>query len=305
MNKFLKYTLIFSLLFVSIFSLMVFINYIIIDFTDIDIPHNKSILLLGDSNAECGLDDKIYKSVFNFAAPAESYYYTYLKLSKILSSQQSLDTVLISFSSHNIFDNNWFLSQHHVKHNFCRYYPLMLFDDLIFILKSQTFNVVNSLYTIPLQFIKNIYRKIIGADPLLLGGFTPLELDRLDKALNDLYKGNKIKDLHLPRNAIPTNSEVLYLNKIISLCSKNNIDLIFINLPKHKALLDSRRYFYEDFKDLYYQEFSQVCYFDFSSINIDDCLFSDLVHLNKEGANHFSNFLLSNNWDIYKVDNLE
>ena len=59
----------------------------------------------------------------------------------------------------------------------------------------------------------------------MLGGFTPLELDRLDKSLNDLYKGNKIKDLHLPRNAIPTNSEVLYLNKIIALCSKNNIDL--------------------------------------------------------------------------------
>ena len=256
--------------------------------------------MLGDSAPECAINDKIFKRSVNFSAPAESYYYSYLKLKKILDNKQAIDTVFLSFSPHNIFDNTWFASRSNIQHNFCRYYPFMSRNDFRFLLESHPKSVIYSLRPIALQFLKNIFRKINGDDPLQLGGFTSLDLDRLVAALQSLESGEKIQDYRLPKDLYPTNVEIVYLNKILQLCNEKQVKLILINLPKRVELLRHKRYGMEEFQKAYNTEFSQLDYFDFSSMPMEDEMYADLLHLNKEGSSYFSNFLETSDWEIFR-----
>ena len=300
MRLFLKYISRFLLFLFTISLLIVIGNYWLIQLTSINFPSKKNLLVLGDSAPECAINDNIFKRSVNFSAPAESYYYSYLKLKKILETKQSIDTILLSFSPHNIFDNTWFESQSNIQHNFCRYYPFMNIYDFRFLLESHPQSVIYSLRPIVLQSLKNIFRKITGDNVLQLGGFTSLDLDRLEDALQSLKDGKAIKDFRLPKDLYPTNVEIVYLNKILQLCNEKQVKLILINLPKRVELLRHKRYGMEEFQKAYNTEFSQLDYFDFSSMPMEDEMYADLLHLNKEGSSYFSNFLETSDWEIFR-----
>ena len=300
MRLFLRYISRFLIFFFTIFLFIVIGNYWLIKLTPINFPSKKNILVLGDSAPECAINDKIFKKSVNFSAPAESYYYSYLKLKKILETKQAVDTVLLSFSPHNIFDNTWFASQSNIQHNFCRYYPFMSRNDFRFLLESHPKSVIYSLRPIALQFLKNIFRRVLGDNVLQIGGFTSLDLDRLEDALQSLKAGKAIKDFRLPKDLYPTNVEIVYLNKILQLCNEKQVKLILINLPKRVELLRHKRYGMEEFQKVYNTEFSQLDYFDFSSFSMEDEMYADLLHLNKKGSSYFSNFLETSGWESFK-----
>lgn len=302
MKVFLRQISRFLILLCVVFALIGTCNYWLIKLTKVNFSPDSNILVLGDSNSECAINDKVFKRSENVSAPAESYYYSYLKLEKILEYNQTIDTVLLSFSPHNTFDNTWFESKNHIKHNFCRYYPFMSVEDFNCLLKEQPQSVVYALRPIALQFLKNIFRTITNSDPLQLGGFTALGLDRLESALQSLRTGAKIKDFKLPKNFNTTTIELIYLNKIVELCRDKQVKLILINLPKHAELLSDKRYGVGEFHKLYNTRFNQIDYFDFSNFSDEDKFFSDLVHLNKVGAIYFSNFLKKGNWEEFRYD---
>jgi len=300
MKLFLKYISRFLIFLFTVFLLIIIGNYWLIQLTPINFPSKKNILILGDSNSECAINDDIFKRSTNFSAPAESYYYSYLKLKKILETKQAIDTVLLSFSPHNIFDNNWFASQNHIENNFCRYYPFMSRNDFRFLLESHPKSVIYSLRSIALQFLKNIFRKITGSHSLQLGGFTSLDLDRLEEALQSLKAGEPIKNFRLPKDLYPTNVEIAYINKIVQLCEKSQLRLILINLPKRLELLNDKRYGMEEFQIVYNTKFNQLDYFNFSSLSMEDEMYADLLHLNKQGSSYFSNFLETSGWESFR-----
>ena len=109
-----------------------------------------------------------------------------------------------------------------------------------------------------------------------LGGFTGLDLDRLEDALHSLKNGDIIKDFRLPKDLNPTNVEIAYLNKILQLCNEKQVKLMLINLPKREELLKDKRYGMKEFQNLYNIEFSQLDYFDFSSFPMEDEMLADL-----------------------------
>lgn len=61
-----------------------------------------------------------------------------------------------------------------------------------------------------------------------------------------------------------------------------------------------KRYGMEEFQKAYNTEFSQLDYFDFSSMPMEDEMYADLLHLNKEGSSYFSNFLETSDWEIFR-----
>ena len=300
MRLFFKYSSRFLIFFFTISLLIVIGNYWLIKSTPINFSSKKNILALGDSTPGCAINDRIFNRAVNFSSPAESYYYSYLKLNKILETNEYIDTVLLSFSPHNIFDNNWFASKNHIKHNFCRYYPIMSRSDFRFLLESQPKSIVYALKPIFLQFLKNIFRSVTGDNILQLGGFTSLELDRLMDALQSLKSGKAIKDYRLPKDFQTTSFEITYMNKIAQLCSEKQVRLILISLPKRIELLNHRRYGMQEFQKVYNIEFSQLDYFDFSSLPMEDEMYADLLHLNKKGSSYFSNFLETSNWESFR-----
>ena len=57
-----------------------------------------------------------------------------------------------------------------------------------------------------------------------------------------------------------------------------------------------------ELQEVYNAEFNQIDFFDFSTLDLEDKLFSDLVHLKKEGAIYFSEFLEKGNWEDFKYN---
>ena len=297
---FLKHISRFLIFICTVFLFIVIGNYWLIKSTPINFSAKKNILVLGDSTPGCAINDDIFTRSINFSSPAASYYYSYLKLNKIVETNEYIDTVLLSFSPNNIFDNNWFASQNHIKHNFCRYYPIMSRSDFRFLLDSQPKSIVYALKPIFLQFLKNIFRSVTGDNVLQLGGFTGLELDRLMDALHSLESAEEIKNYRLPKDFQTTSIEIIYLNKIAQLCSEKQVRLILINLPKRVELLSHTRYGVVEFEKVYNTDFSQFEYFDFSNLSMEDEMYADLLHLNKKGSSYFSNFLENSSWESFR-----
>lgn len=102
--------------------------------------------------------------------------------------------------------------------------------------------------------------------------------------------------------------QLKYLDKIVKLCKKENIELVFVTAPLSPAYLnlyDTYWYDYEYIKEEAYKisEKYGVKYLDYNSINKEEKLvtnkdFSDSNHLNYNGAQkiskHLANYLLLN-----------
>lgn len=300
MKLFINSFLNFSLIFLTIIFLIISLNKLIIKFTPINFSSDKNILLIGDSNSETAVNDSVFKRVVNFSSPAESYFYSYLKLNKILANNNNLDTVLLSFSPHNIFDNKWFENRNFVRHHFCRYYTIMNYSDFILVTKHHFKTIIHNFNSIILQFIKNIYRKYKGEDILKLGGFTALKTEMLEESIRSLEKKNQIINFRLPTKLDPTPIETIYLNKIYQLCDKKQVKLILINFPKRQELLNHKNYGIKEFHKFYEKNFQHINYFDFSCFSMTDNMYSDFFHLHERGALYFSKFLEKNKWEKFR-----
>ena len=292
MKIFLKHIFIFLIIFILTFSSIISLNYYLIHSEKFVINSNRHILILGDSNSQCAINDSIFKSSYNVSGSADSYFYSYLKLKKILISNQNIDTVLLSFSPHNIFDNGWLFSNDHMYSNFCKYYPLMMLDDLKVLLYGNPEGLFSSLPAISKQLVYNIIAKVrYGSIFSLYGGFWYLDRNILAEVLEKLKNDEPIPFFKIPNNFSVAESEELYLDKIISVCESKGIKLYFINLPKRKEILTFPKYGVKEFNEFYDRKYKLIDFLDFSIMNLPDDDYGDLVHLNIRGSTFFSLWL--------------
>lgn len=71
----------------------------------IDFKNNPKVLIVGDSRAANGLNPEHIMSSVNIAQGAEGVEFSYFKIMKAIESNSSIDTVLLAFSYHNLYDN--------------------------------------------------------------------------------------------------------------------------------------------------------------------------------------------------------
>ncbi len=289
MKKFIHNILLFAIIFVSVFLVIIIANYMLVKATEIIIPKHKKVLILGDSNSECAINDSIFNSVVNLSSSSDSYYYSYLKLKKIIDENQ-IDTLLLSFSPHNIFDNGWLFNESHIYSRFKLYYPLMNYYDFKFLTKNKPIAVFKAVFAVPKQTMTNFFN-VLQNKPIRYGGFKLLNRNILSEVQNKLIKGEKLPFFRIPEKLTVSEYEVLYLKKIISLCKNKKIKLILINLPKRKELLNYPRYGVKKFNNFYENYLSDTEFFDFSEIKLPDNYYADFVHLNAKGSAFFSKLL--------------
>ncbi|MDO4225628.1 MAG: hypothetical protein Q4C75_07030, partial [Bergeyella zoohelcum] len=67
---------------------------------------SKKNIIIGDSNTRWSIDDKILSTYANYSTGGETYLFAYTKL-KLLSKDNKIDTLLLSFNNHNIINNMW------------------------------------------------------------------------------------------------------------------------------------------------------------------------------------------------------
>ena len=258
------------------------------------IPENVTILFVGDSHIECGINDSIFPNGINLGRSAESYYYSYIKLRYILSKQPQIETVFISYSFYNLtkqIEKRWFSNMEHINSHFKYYISMIRLSELIDLVTTNYKGVSKTwFYT-----IKETFQNLIRLN-------TPNVLD------NKIYgryvkhaEDNIIKDIAVldttqfydhPDFNVLSKIESKYLLKISTLCKKNDVELILINMPVHqkfKTIFEDNKIYYE-FRE---NHLKCIKLLDYSDYQIPDDGYLNCSHLNIKGSNLFSQFLKS------------
>ena len=219
-----------------------------------------------------------------------------IKLQKVLSTNHHIDTVLVSFSPRNIFDTNWMFELENSQSRMGVYYPLMSFNDYKYIHKQNIKTMCQSLPYMVKRSGINCIKKIIGKEIKYPGKHLALDRNIVLQELQKLKNREETSFIEISGKLKLAVHEVFYLKKIDSLCQKRQIALLFINTPKRPELLVFPNYGVTKFNKFYTEHFSHIPYIDLSAFPLPDQYYADLVHLNKQGAIHFSKNLKENNY---------
>lgn len=299
MKTFIKKVSFFGTLIILISSVLLLLNYYLIDSNEFSIDSNKEILILGDSNSKRAVNDSIFNKAFNFSGSADSYYYSYLKLSKVIETNKQINTVFLSFSPHNIIDNGWLFNEDDMITRFPKYYPLMNFSDFSFLYKQRRPVLFASINRVFRNTPGTVLSKIGGSKITEnYGGYEFVTGNNLKLVLSKFNKEEDIPHFNLPNVFKISLQEMFYLRKIVTLCKDKSLKLILMNPPKRKELLTHKRYFVAEFNNFYDCELNNIPFLDFSNFVLPDECYNDLVHLNYKGAKIFSTLLNENKLDF-------
>lgn len=271
MNKFIKGVVYFGLICTVIYSLQVVIIMTISKDKGLKINQDKHILLVGNSQPECAVNDSICTTIFNLSASSETSPISFVKIRQILQDNPNIDTIMVGFNP--LYVNNnadyWFYSRQH----YAEIAPFWSYDDF----KCFPFNLQN----FGLRSFRALLLNLNGLKSL--GGYNYLVRDKLQADIQR-RESQSVSEEQPQGNKM----SLLYINKIIALCKKNDIKLIFINTPTYQA---SKYFDTQDFYRLYNDNFATIEFWDYIDMQLPDSCFGDINHLNHRGAKIFSETL--------------
>lgn len=283
MKKFLYKVTFFILLLVAISLVMTLLNKMFLLTTDSrKLDPSKNILVLGDSHSKYAVNDSIFFKSANFSQDADSYFYSYYKLKYFLEANPQIDSVLVSFSRHNLhksIEKRWLLSPEHLATRIDLYLPLLEWPDFWFLVRRMPGQTLSGFFTqIKSPFI------LASKGNEVFGGFDILKQNSLKEELKAFRRGEFGEEY---RSFKVSDLESSYLERIIGYCESKNVKLILLGTPIHKSLHGYCREL-SDYRETHY---SNVPFLDFRTLDMKDDCFSDLVHLSPKGSVYFSKLL--------------
>ena len=84
-------------------------------------------MVVGHSHPECAYNDLIIQDMVNIAQSREPYFYSYLKIRKVLEQNQNIQTVFVEYTNNNVSSimDDWLFGDSDVEHKFVRYASFM------------------------------------------------------------------------------------------------------------------------------------------------------------------------------------
>lgn len=226
---------------------------------------SKSILILGDSHTECGINDSLFSNSINLSESSESYLFSYAKLQMLTSGQETFNTLLLSVNPRSLSTRTSIPGVYKFNSTLC------LLD----------WNTLQDyLDEMPLYMAGRLLRPF-WQEPCLEGGFLELSHCKLAKDI-ELNQGKE------PNSCIAHPLELTYLKKIVQLCKKENIHLYFVNVPMYNA---GHYYNMNNFYRCIDTNFRDIRFLDYVNMALPDSCFADTGHLNRKGAEIFSRIL--------------
>lgn len=291
MTTFLQKIGLFWLLLGGSFGGLVVANNLLIDATPLAVHDLKTVLVLGDSNPQCAVDDKVYTEAINLSNSSDSYFYSYLKLKKVTETEPHIETVLLGFSPHNIIGNNLMFTDRHLFSRLAKYYPLMDWEELEVLVVGNPRSSLNASRKVVKEFASNVVNTILGRPVYRLGFFQKLNRNLLEEAIEKLENNQEVPFFVMPETVALVPTEVRYLQKIVELCRERELELVLLSTPKREELLQTPRYGLNEFYAYYDENLSDTPFLDFSRAPLADQDYADLVHLNASGSTRFSAML--------------
>lgn len=246
----------------------------------------KNILILGDSQTQCALNDTVLENSINLSESADTYFYSFLKLKKVIPRNVQIDTLILAYAPHNVSktQDNWLIDESINEFKFPLHY--FLFD---------TSDILNFGKIAPLQLIKN-YPKVVSKNGSHL--FRIYKNEPINKFGIGGYKAIFHK-LNENKNEKPAyilqkkqyhyaTIDLEYLKKIYKYCNDKNIKIILIATPFILNSASNEKLFFKRYKSFAANQLPNAIVYDYSHFNMDKKYFADNVHLNHEGAKLFS-----------------
>ena len=237
-------------------------NYFISSKADFKLQPNINKIIIGNSQPECAYNDSLIHNFKNLARSGETYFYNYQKLKALIKQNPQIDTVFIEFSNANIFNRedqkiwqtsylNHFFQDYSFLINTNSNYLLLLKNPrgfqkaLLTALKQNSYRIATSNYN---------YKDSIGGYRYLKRQKALAILDTLNPQEPALKKLN---------NRQISQHDLVYLDKIISLCKTNNIIPILIRSPFHPYFRAGQ--YEEDFQKVLKTRFKTLPFLDFKN----------------------------------------
>ena len=240
---------------------------------------NKNIVILGDSNTMCAINDSVFRNSKNFSSSAEPYFESFSKIQKLLLEDVKVDYIFLSYAPHNLYECPFPDRKRDYK-----YISYKTFKKL-FIYKDNK-----------LEFVNSVVKDKLKMHFEINGRFKKLQRNNLEDHRLSLSRNKNL--INFPDNILSkennhkiNQNQKYFLEKIIKICDENNIKLILINVPKIKDLLNDDRYCVAKFNTFHNTHYRDITYIDHSDLELDEKYFSDFVHLNYMGANIYSEYL--------------
>ncbi|CAN1575334.1 hypothetical protein MCERE19_03735 [Spirosomataceae bacterium] len=253
-----------------------------------------SALVLGNSHTEFALNDSIITDIENVSQSGESYFYTYTKLKNILDDNPQLKTVFLAFSNEviDVGMNQWIWGDQFISFRFPKYSPFLDFQQHYVLGRNNPKSYFENLS----KSIKYNSVKIFKNDYLMLkdnwGAFK--NITQLEGKIEEYdTSSSEIKKVEL------STDNLIYLDKIVELCEKNKIRLIFIRCPLHPKY---QGYHNETIlKVILKNRYSTIRFLDFAKFQLDPTDYFDKEHLNQKGAQKFSIWFEKNKSIDFKI----
>ena len=283
MNKFIKNALKFC--FVIIFSAtFVFVLAFVISstkniFSPSFVESKVNIFILGDSNTECAINDSLFLNSKNLSSSGEPYFESFSKIQKLLLENIRIDYIFLSYAPHNFYECPFPDRRRDYKY-----------------ISFETFKILFNYKKNKFQFVKSVIKDKLKIHFKINGSFRYLERNDLENHKLSLLRGENLTNFPNKILSKNTNHKVnqnqrYFFEKIISICNENGINLILLNTPKRKELINDKRYCYDKFNNYYLKNHSEIPYIDHTNFELNENYFGDFVHLNYKGAKKYSTFL--------------
>ncbi len=265
--------------------------------------HEINTLIVGASHSMCSFNPDIIDNSCNISVSAENFFYTYYKTKFILKNNPQLKNIVLSFSYSHISKNNedkLFDSDASLNY-FNKYF--MLLDNqgkknLRQFNQSYIVSVVKFDLGIPLGFIDDmnlILRLLLNKVELEEYSFWGSYYGSKNSNLKSNLIDAKINEYFYKNGEVVAASDIMveYLEKIILLCKENKKKIILINTPVHKQYYKKIPPFYmrkyQEILTSFQKKYPEIIYYNFNQFKLEDKCYGDGDHLNKFGADIFSN----------------
>ncbi|WP_452231445.1 hypothetical protein [Lacinutrix sp. MEBiC02595] len=282
MKLFLKKTTTFLILVgISILSVSILLNIYLNKKAHFSLDKNITSVVFGHSQPQTAFNDSLIANFKNIAEPGEPYLFTYIKAKQILKNNPQIKKVFIEYSNVDIslVKDNDIWSDKHINLRYPIFSELMDWQERNLLFHKNPKAVIQVLSkTLKRQFsriVKNNYNYLPA-----MGGYNHLDESKLDSILKGNIKKNNANYY------LPSKYNLLYLDKILSLCKDKHLAVYLIKSPMYT---DS---YYLDNDNLLYkiknEKYSDIEFLDFTKFPLSNKEFRDLNHLNHKGAKKFS-----------------
>lgn len=274
MNRFLKNIIIITIIFFTPFIAMFVIR--INTKVDMTIPQHKNTVVLGNSNAQCGINDSLVKNWLNVSAPGAPMYISYYTMHELVKANPQIDTVILTVSCQD-FD-------HRTQMDFTRQFDKFLLRLPIYDYKIlHYFSLAHLKVLLPLSL--EAYKEVFFNKTSYVSKLGKFKFNHYE---SELEKSIKLGD-HRRDKDPDMNITFHWLDKIIDECKNRNIKLIFLHTPYYHA---ERFFNVAQYDSIIHARYSDMELWNYRDRYFPDSLFRDIDHLTGPGAKAFTELLI-------------